>query len=1385
MKQNLIPKQNIFFAGDIIKIEFLSSLPNIEQEAYFRTNIGSKSIYNKEIIEEIEQRKTPQNLDWHDIKMIANANGLYTLEIPLLEVGSFSGKCYIKNKIDNQITWAEGENFYIKVEPASSISNNTIYTAFVRQFGPYQYWSKSPDITDAENYLTKENYTVLPPSGTFRALKKNLSHIFDKLNCKILQLLPIHPVPVEYARMGRIGSPFAALDYFAVDPALAEFDTKVTPMEQFCELIDAVHSYGGKIFMDIPVNHTGWASKLQQEHPEYFIKNADGSFQSPGAWGITWEDLCALDYSKNEVIQTMANVFLFWCKKGIDGFRCDAGYMVPIEAWKYITSKVRIEYPETIFFLEGLGGKLEVQDNLLKEASLNWAYSELFQNYTQNEITNYFPTMAKTSQCAGNMISFAETHDNLRLASSGKTFAKLRFAITALLSPSGGFGFTNGGEFFATEKIDVHRVGALNWNSDDNLVEYIAKLNTIITRNSAFGPNSKVEFIHCNNNNVIAVKRSFNDNLVLLLFNLDCHNSTTCSFYSINQPKGIDLLSDEEVYIDNFDKDVSSIHLASGQARCIVFDDFNLNNYNTLENNLLFNQKLSFMARNLALKLAGEKVAISCNVKLFYQDIKLFLKEITNQKVAPIVVWNANHNDFNRVVIIPPGNVLYLIDNNPFRVEIKDGNFTKAALTSLPTCDGKNYFAVYFLDNNDKQLNKEHKLTISYTGYPNKGVSVSRKGTLLFLSSKNNKVQLSTNNFDDTFAFGNNSLSSYGFIPSAWGSLNSKYNAILACNSNMVYPDDRYVMFTRCRIWVLVNGYSKELDKNTCKKFTSIKNNHALWNFEIPISKDVTVSLDITYNFALEGNAARLSFKRVDKSNVPLKLILRPDLEDRVNHQVTQAFTGPEDLYKQSVIYDDKSFCFGSQNRKLKVISSKGKFVKEIEWQYMQFLPFESDYGLDCYTDLFSPGYFEVELLKNSTFELTSFVSLDGSFKEQVVFENETEVIVERSLDSLLEESLSTFIVKREELNTVIAGFPWFLDWGRDTLIALRGMVKNPLLQPKVAQIIKTFAKFEENGTIPNMICGNNVSNRDTSDAPLYLIIAIKDYCNEIGNKKILEEKISDERKLLDVLTSIVENYINGTFNGIKADKETLLIYSPAHFTWMDTNHPAGTPRQGYPIEIQCLWYAALEFLGYKKYAQTVSMAIEKYFFFDHQDFASDCLHCGPNTSPANAIADDHLRCNQLLGITLNAVKNPILRERILLSSQELLVPGGIRTLADRVVKYHLPIKLNNNLLNNPENPYQGKYHGPEDTSRKIAYHNGTAWVWPFPAYCEALFIEGGISKKDECLAILNTVKPYLESGILGQLPEVLDGDAPHKAGGCAAQAWSVTEVYRVKRLLS
>jgi glycogen debranching enzyme len=173
---------------------------------------------------------------------------------------------------------------------------------------------------------------------------------------------------------------------------------------------------------------------------------------------------------------------------------------------------------------------------------------------------------------------------------------------------------------------------------------------------------------------------------------------------------------------------------------------------------------------------------------------------------------------------------------------------------------------------------------------------------------------------------------------------------------------------------------------------------------------------------------------------------------------------------------------------------------------------------------------------------------------------------------------------------------------------------------------------------------------------------------------------------------------------------------------------------------------------------------------------------------PASAAqVDDALRSNELLAISLGVLSGDRARRGVETARRHLVIPGGVRSLAPLPVRWPLEIRSGDGrLLNNPLEPYWGRYEGDEDTLRKPAYHNGTAWVWMLPVFAEALVKawDGSAESQDAARGYLLSLEPLLRSGCLGQLPEVLDGDVPHQPRGCDAQAWSVTEALRVWRLL-
>jgi hypothetical protein len=176
----------------------------------------------------------------------------------------------------------------------------------------------------------------------------------------------------------------------------------------------------------------------------------------------------------------------------------------------------------------------------------------------------------------------------------------------------------------------------------------------------------------------------------------------------------------------------------------------------------------------------------------------------------------------------------------------------------------------------------------------------------------------------------------------------------------------------------------------------------------------------------------------------------------------------------------------------------------------------------------------------------------------------------------------------------------------------------------------------------------------------------------------------------------------------------------------------------------------------------------------------ADCLHASSPKPAKNAEPDDALRPNQLLAITMGAVDAPGRCQQILEACQTLLVPGALRSLADKPLTRPLNIHHQGRPLSDPYHPYRGRYEGDEDTARKPAYHNGTAWTWLFPSYCESWTRVYGERSLPTARAWLGSAARLLTQGCVGQIPEILDGDAPHHARGCPAQAWGVSEILRV-----
>ncbi|MDA8135821.1 MAG: glycogen debranching enzyme N-terminal domain-containing protein [Desulfobacteraceae bacterium] len=1419
-------ESRVMYGGDCVRFELLLS-KKVAGRAWVRTNLGSAAVSRREVISRIEKNEIKLDEAWYDIEMEQKDDLVFQIALPLHQTGYFQAKCFFIPEKTTIPIWPQGKNSIINVEPPGTCCANIIYNAFVRQFGT----SKSGAVEDKDlsaiiKQLDAKGYTVIPESGKFRDLKREVEFIFSRLGCRVLHLLPIHPTPTTFARMGRFGSPYAALNFTEVDPALAEFDPSATPLEQFMELADTVHFHNGYIFMDIAINHTGWAASIHETNPEWLVRGDDGRIEAPGAWGTVWADLTKLDYTNIDLWKYMADVFLLWCHRGVDGFRCDAGYMVPVEAWEYIVAKVRTEYPETLFFLEGLGGLISITRTLLSRANFNWAYSELFQNYTREEISRYLPLVHDISDTCGNLIHFAETHDNNRLAAVSKQYAKMRTALSALFSVCGGFGFANGVEWFATQKIDVHESSSLNWGDKVNQVDHIAKLNLILKHHPTFFAHTKLALIQKNQSECLVLLRHNEEyrKKLLILVNLDCTDPGEAiwsrSDAGIKEIFLVDLISGTTIKTEE-EGDRFVFRLAPGEVLALTPDPEDLNQLELSRREKseaperVYLQKLKARVLSIRTVFNGyghvKNIDIEKEALEFAQRPAEFIRSLNkNSEECPVVEFQFER-DLRRQLMVPPDFFLLITCKTGFRAEILDESRTsKTSLgyeEGLPTPDKRGFFAVF----HPFEIRNQHKeYSLILRVFEPDGTRVEKVFILslapfesLYMNAsfaRKEIVRTPSLKLLGTTAKG-------GMMRAAawWGRLDSRYDAFLGANLDKTMPENRWMVLSRCRIWAIFQGYSRELLPDCLERFTFSYHNGGRWLFRVPTSEGKYYALELDLSIDHEENQVLLIVRRSssgkdskflleDKKGITL--VIRPDIEDRCFHDPVKAYTGPETNWPGAVTAYEKGFEFSLSNgKKLGVVLSRGEFHHEPEWYYMVHRSMEAERGLDPDSDLFSPGWFSVSCLGGDQVMLNVFVRENHEDPRQ--FDKPLDLLEELSfekgipLPDAVYKSLDAFIVSRGTEKTVVAGYPWFLDWGRDSLIFCRALIELGRV-PEALSVLRLFGRFEDQGTLPNMICGKDAANIETSDAPLWFFACCKDLLEKEKSREFLNESLGN-RSIREILISMAHSLITGTKTGVKADPETLLIYSPSHFTWMDTNFPAASPRQGYPVEIQALWYNALVLLstiddgpesGWKTKADLVRESIQNLFYLPAKGYFSDCLHTAGPVGAKNAVADDALRPNQLFLFTFDVIQDMKQVRTCVETCQELLVPGGIRSLADRRVEYPIPVYYHGRLLNDPHHPYWGEYKGDEDTKRKPAYHNGTAWTWPFPVFCEAWARAFGKNSHATCLAWLGSVLNLMRTGAAGYIPEILDGDYPHTPRGCDAQAWGSSEAARVMHKL-
>lgn len=1403
--------------------------PALGWQARLRTTLGRAQARRDEIVRAHTAHVAPFGVSWHDVPLSWNgADWSRTFLLP--ETGFFAAKPYLLDPQGYQ-HWPPGPDITVSVHPDVCRSANTIYCAFTRLLGPTRHATRlHPEKHQAAvQSLRDQQYAVLPPSGTFRDLQRQLPHIVERLGCRVVHLLPVHPTPTTFARFGPMGSPYAALDLTAVDPSLVEFDQRTTGIEQFVELTRATHRLGARLFLDIVINHTGWGSTLQEHHPEFFRREADGRFACPGAWGNTWEDLVELEPHTVALWDLIADSLLTWCRRGVDGFRCDAGYKIPCHVWQFIIARVHAEFPDAVFLLEGLGGSWEATETLLSEGGMQWAYSELFQNYSGPDIQRYLDYAYAQSHQRGIYVHYSETHDNERLAARGREWSLLRNRLCALTSVQGGFGFTSGVEWLAAEKIRVHERTGLAWDHSDSLVEELATLNRLLADHPAFHDGARLTRVSPVHHPAYALHRTDREDgsPILILINpqtdLPAEITLPSDLPALRPGSLVELLG-QPLPTFHGQGPRTTFHLPRASAFCLapqpapppgsgqkvrqrnaqfawaiqaasrLFPAESLippvDHQHFLD--LLKHQPLRWLAtlsqvhRHPSEKARPLKPGQNSPTPLSTgQPLDQWMSQFPDP-FPNVILWEPD--DVRRLTLIPPGWWLVIRDQEGFRAHLHLPGSLPVHAVSVEFEEGH---LVAFAPRQDDQ-SVEASLEVEHHD-PHRPRLAAK---LRFLAPQ---ALLLKPPHPDSVVLLTNGRGAMARLRLDFGQVRSKYDCALGANLHPDVPEDRHVLVKRVRAWINADGFISPLDGHN--RIGIQPGPPARWTFRANAGNGRHVTLHADVILLPHRNTTLFRFQRQPTDlAIPLTLILRPDLEDRSFHAETQRNPGSEHHFESHThsLPGQPGFLFSPDpHRTLRVLASAGRYHPQSEWSQHVPHPMEAQRGQTGTGDAFSPGWFEAHLEpgEQMLLALDAEPQLLPPERWNEAFATPPTPLAQDRFAQTLDAACAAFVARRGQGSTVIAGYPWFLDWGRDTLIATRGLLLSSS-RDVVPGILNTFARFAENGTLPNSLFGDNASNRDTSDAPLCFGVIVEEAAAYFDSHFLTKPVHPGKPSLLETVRDLVEGYVRGTPNGIRVDPASQLVWSPSHFTWMDTNHPAATPRQGYPIEIQALWIRNLLFLAqhdapqaarWKTLARQATHSVQDLFWLPNRGWYSDVLLAQPGTPASQAVPDHALRPNALFLLTLLDVPTDRARSTVLASLRHLLVPGALRSLAPLPAQPPLPVRAaDGRLLNDPHHPYWGRYDGDEDTRRKPAYHNGTAWTWLLPSLAEALakaWPEEPLAKLT-ARALLASSDPLFSTACLGHLPEICDGDAPHTPRGCDAQAWSVTEALRVHRLL-
>lgn len=555
--------------------------------------------------------------------------------------------------------------------------------------------------------------------------------------------------------------------------------------------------------------------------------------------------------------------------------------------------------------------------------------------------------------------------------------------------------------------------------------------------------------------------------------------------------------------------------------------------------------------------------------------------------------------------------------------------------------------------------------------------------------------------------------------------------------------------------------YTYETDNFSFEKHITLKRNANV----CAVSYELTAG-DSDYTFTL---TPLFNYREHSESSTPDTLRFETFTEDRTFYLV------PEKNKDIAIRFQTSEGTF-----------SERKTVYDVDMQLQIEVDLETD-GLDCH---YCPVDLSIAVPANTTKKVSILCSI-GDVNERPAPVSGTEAfsILEENArchaelfekagyhDSFANQLVlasDQFLTYREstKMMTVLAGLPWFTDWGRDTMIAFTGLTLCTKRFKEAEEILLTFARYIRHGIVPNMFPDDNMPPLyNTVDASLWYFYAVYQY---LHYNPAAEAEAFVKEQIFPHLKEIISAYEKGTDFSIYMEDDGLIHAGSGldQITWMDVRIGdwVATPRHGKPVEINALWYNALRIMeslcekfdedasAYRTRAEQVKESFNAKFW----DSANQCLFDVVDGDEP----DDHIRPNQVYAVSLPFSLLPEEQEKavVALVEKELFVGCGLRSLA-------------------PDHPdYHGIYCGAL-AKRDAAYHQGTAWGFLLGGFFSAYMKVNHHSSSAAANAVrmLEPVRKHLtDSGCIGSISEIFDGDAPHNPRGCYAQAWSVGEVLR------